>query len=226
MIGKTTRSCRIVVRTDQHSRVKQKSPCLSRGFPWRYRWDLKSLTSPKRTCRCPHRQPFRLSRRFLDQYGADELLPVCCHFDGLGSALRPKTGLLDSRVSLAAPPGLQLFAKRTVRQKLLSPSPGAQPPESIFIVAGVLLALAVILPLVGVAVDGWLLAMAAFGLPLPSVLIAIAALVAGVCRSDRRDRAVRRRGGAQPPRGHLHHHDRGPVYPLPQTTASTRPGPP
>jgi hypothetical protein len=88
----------------------------------------------------------------------------------------------------------------------------------IFIVAGVLLALAVILPLVGVAVGGWLLAiaylaitaafavlgigavnstltkvlliaaavgwlllaLAAFGLALPSVLITIAALVAGV----------------------------------------------
>ncbi|HEY4267014.1 MAG TPA: hypothetical protein VGM94_02370 [Galbitalea sp.] len=88
----------------------------------------------------------------------------------------------------------------------------------IFIVAGVLLALAVLLPLVGVAVGGWLvaiaylaitaafavlgigavnatltkvlliaaavgwllLALAAFGLALPSVLITIAALVAGV----------------------------------------------
>jgi len=88
----------------------------------------------------------------------------------------------------------------------------------IFIVAGVLLALAVILPLVGVAVGGWLVAIAylaiavafavlgigavnstlskvllvaaavgwlllalvAFGLALPSVLITIAALVAGV----------------------------------------------
>jgi len=88
----------------------------------------------------------------------------------------------------------------------------------IFIVAGVLLALAVLLPLVGVAVGGWLaaiaflaiaaalavlgigavnatltkvlliaaavgwllLALVAFGLALPSVLITIAALVAGV----------------------------------------------
>ena len=88
----------------------------------------------------------------------------------------------------------------------------------IFIVAGVLLAFVVILPLVGVAVGGWLaglaylaiaaafavlgigavnstltkvlliaaavgwllLALAAFGLALPSVLITIAALVAGV----------------------------------------------
>jgi hypothetical protein len=88
----------------------------------------------------------------------------------------------------------------------------------IFIVAGALLALAVILPLVGVAVGGWLVAIAylaiavafavlgigavnstlskvllvatavgwlllsiaAFGLALPSVLITIAALVAGV----------------------------------------------
>jgi len=88
----------------------------------------------------------------------------------------------------------------------------------IFIVAGVLLALAILLPLVGVAVGGWLvaiaylaiaaafavlgigavnstlskvlliaaavgwllLALAAFGLALPSVLITIAALVAGV----------------------------------------------
>ena len=88
----------------------------------------------------------------------------------------------------------------------------------IFIVAGVLLAFAVILPLVGVTVGGWLLAiaylaiavafavlgigavnstltkvllvaaavgwlllaLAAFGLALPSVLITIAALVAGV----------------------------------------------
>ena len=88
----------------------------------------------------------------------------------------------------------------------------------IFIVAGVLLALAILLPLVGVAVGGWLVAiaylaiaaafavlgigavnstlskvlliaaavgwlvltLAAFGLALPSVLITIAALVAGV----------------------------------------------